>query len=1500
MKKRSISHNRRLLYKVFKFARQGGMGVMIILLGLQCLASEVNGIKLEALSNNSDTIYVASKNNGTLPVSITPWEQFKATFGSGQHMVAMHTDTEPMVMDGTEGKWIEFAQIQLPANQTQIELKDWSGTEDLSANVYMAYDDHYFYWAAKVTDNHHTPVSGSTMWRGDSIQFAFSPDGTYGPEYGINYMDEQAHLWRFSEGNAEAGVEQITAAAVQDGNTTFYEVRMPWNTIYTEKPEKLLPFSLLLNDNDGAGRRGWIEWTPGIGKAKSPASHGKVHLISKDMPWSFWIEGPEELEAGRAGEYTVYAVNWSDEETVLNLSSLSMDIAQAIDVPAHSVAEVTMDFTPTQAMEFELDFTMAEANGTGTQTEVIRVDVVMTPGELQDKLQRILDKLPLLEQQLDIAEAQGLSTDYERINYTVIKQFITYGQGDIANNRLGRAYYVAEQLERLYNEAQSRLQQYLEGSSQPQEVPRYITGTTDISGYSFMGDTIVRSSGSEQRRPIFFTGYGHFGQVREDIPIFQDLGNNIIQIELGPRDVILDKKDFVNQYTVSRSGNVNASANVVKGISHSGDSSLQLKNESAMQSNVYINVAQTIPVEPDTTYEFRVWVKGENAKNTWFPGGAAMKQRKSFPSGTYDWREVVYEYTTGSDETSYKLMIVSENIGTIWVDDIQVAKMGSSDNLVQNTGFEEWGGYSEDKEYVVSTRKIESDIQQVLHRAEESDIAVNLLISPHYFPAWALTKWQDLNVLNNGFIKFSIFHPKAKEIIEDYLCALIPAVATYDSLHSITLSNESVYQSNKDPYALPIWHQYLKDTYQENLNELNRIYQSDYSTFEEVPMPANVTANPWSYDYVMFNHDYFARWHEWMIDVIRELAPELPLHAKIMGDPQGSLSWGVDIERFSEFSQINGNDNWNYINEGPKGFMEELSFYDMQTSFKQAPVFNSEHHIIADGDKVYTPEQAKHFRTVLWQSAVHGRSASTIWIWERTYDESSSREGSVLHRPDVVAEAGRTNLDLNRLAWEITAFQNEQPQVALLYNVPAGIFSGDFSSNMLRAYEALSYSGYKTGFISEKQIAAGNLANYKLLVVPYVTRMEASTLTEIKSFIEQGGKVLLIGTHALKLTPHGEEQAAADRQYIFDHAEYISAADWTAAQMRDFMEPVLTSIHPHHIQLIDSSSGKMPYHVEWRSTTYEDKTLLNIVNYGSTAITVHVRSGNQVMDSLTNLITDEAANGSNVLLEPLTPYLFVVNEANNPGTNPGEPSETDHSSNTDGSAETETGTEEEEETTQMEEAYLYDPVSGVRLNTAKDFHYIRGYADGSFRPAQSIIRAEFFQLLFRLVLNENRNNNYQLLFNDVKSGDWYAQSAAYFANRGIVSGYADNSFRPNKTLTRAEAAVVLSRFIEQSASVQTAEFTDTAGHWAMRAIKLLADQGYVRGYPDQTFRPDAPISRAETVVLLNRLLGRYGQANDSNEEVRQFTDLKDSYWAYHEIQAAAQPNLLDKPNSLDK
>ncbi|RAU90474.1 hypothetical protein, partial [Paenibacillus sp. YN15] len=215
-----------------------------------------------------------------------------------------------------------------------------------------------------------------------------------------------------------------------------------------------------------------------------------------------------------------------------------------------------------------------------------------------------------------------------------------------------------------------------------------------------------------------------------------------------------------------------------------------------------------------------------------------------------------------------------------------------------------------------------------------------------------------------------------------------------------------------------------------------------------------------------------------------------------------------------------------------------------------------------------------------------------------------------------------------------------------------------YSNVLLRSYEALSYSGQKVGFVSEKQIAAGGLSAFKLLVVPYATRVDPATLSGIKAYMEQGGRVLLIGSHALELEPHGTAQSAEERSYVFAHADKITAANWTAAQIRSFLQPILEDIAPERMLLKETATGELPYNVEWRSTEHEGRVLLNVVNYGAeTVLAAAEADGNQAV-RYTNLITGQVHEGGALELEPLTPYLFAVEMgADNGNGNGGEGSE---------------------------------------------------------------------------------------------------------------------------------------------------------------------------------------------------------------------------------------------------
>nr|WP_029195533.1 S-layer homology domain-containing protein [Paenibacillus alginolyticus] len=524
---------------------------------------------------------------------------------------------------------------------------------------------------------------------------------------------------------------------------------------------------------------------------------------------------------------------------------------------------------------------------------------------------------------------------------------------------------------------------------------------------------------------------------------------------------------------------------------------------------------------------------------------------------------------------------------------------------------------------------------------------MNLLLSPHYFPDWMLKKYPGLKSNSAGNIKFVIGQPKTKEVIEDYLRTVIPLVKDYKSLLTVTITNEPVYQTNRDPYYLPAWHDYLKELYGNKLAELNQVYGTAYTTFEQIQMPSAIAATPIVYDWVTFNNKVFSDWHQWMADIIHEMAPDLPVQSKTMAKLQDSLNWGVDYEQFSAFSQIHGNDAYNVIGDGPDGFIKELSFYDLQRSFHQAPIFNSEHHFIKDGDDLYIPEQAKRVRAILWQGAVHGKSASTNWVWERTYDTTNDFMGSLLHRPDVVADIGRTNLDLNRLAEEVTALQNVKPQAAILYSLASGIYNNASEDTLRKSYAALAYSGQRIGFVSEKQAAQGGLAGYKLLIVPAAAHVSADTLAAVKAFGETGGKVVLVGEESLSRNEHDQPLSAVLHDAVVSRAIVMPAAFGAGklmspgvADIRETLIPLLEQMNALPVRVTDAGTGSLVTDVGWQTAVHKGRLLLNLVNCSGEAKHVMVLREERPASVSKELIEDVSVNASDLELAPFTPYLL--------------------------------------------------------------------------------------------------------------------------------------------------------------------------------------------------------------------------------------------------------------------
>ena len=150
---------------------------------------------------------------------------------------------------------------------------------------------------------------------------------------------------------------------------------------------------------------------------------------------------------------------------------------------------------------------------------------------------------------------------------------------------------------------------------------------------------------------------------------------------------------------------------------------------------------------------------------------------------------------------------------------------------------------------------------------------------------------------------------------------------------------------------------------------------------------------------------------------------------------------------------------------------------------------------------------------------------------------------------------------------------------------------------------------------------------------------------------------------------------------------------------------------------------------------------------------------------------------------------------------------------------------------------------------------IQGYEDGTFKPGNTITRAEFVTLM-----NNAKGfwSEGSINFSDVKNGSWFYSAVARAVAAGYVKGYSDGSFKPGNTITRAEAAVMIANAARLSANEAGAyRFTDVGSipAWARGSVGAVVAAGYMTGYPDGSFYANASISRAEAVSSLNRMLG---------------------------------------------
>jgi hypothetical protein len=692
--------------------------------------------------------------------------------------------------------------------------------------------------------------------------------------------------------------------------------------------------------------------------------------------------------------------------------------------------------------------------------------------------------LPAIQRGLGAVKARGQDPSYPRITATVMENFLAYADEDAHHGAVRRALSQLRELDAMATRLQEDLAACADGRLTFPPVPRW-TGHARpvIRGSSFLGP-VCWPDGSHAQRPIFFTGYGHFGRVVADLEKWPAYGTNIIQIELGPSRI--------------------------------------------------------------------------------FPRAGA------------------------TDEAPVR------------------------------------------------------ELRATLDRAQEAGVAVCLLISPHYMPDWALAEWPHLRRRRDGFLQYCLHAPEGQELLRRHIEVVLGPLKDHPALHSICLSNEPVNKEEPCEAARQDWQTWLRQRHGD-LARLNARQGAHYAIWDEVPLPDPFRPPPARgllMDYIRFNEESFARWHARLAEAVHRVAPGLPVHAKAMTWTMlndGDVGLGVDATLFGSFSDINGNDGVNFYafgqHEFAQGWLQNAMGHDLQRSVCDAPVFNSENHVIADRET--RPVPAGHIRAALWQAAVHGQSATTIWVWERTLDPKSDFAGSILERPACAEAVGRVNCDLNRAAVEVTALQQAPPDVLLLHSTSGLVWDGGRHSDCRdKLYTALACVGLKVGFVTERQLESGGLPTTPVLFVPDVVHLSEAARATLARY--KGRLVLVGGTDLLSrdeydraCTPITSAESLAWR-----HGQTSARDLWQALWSRLGTWGVSPRV------TLRSEAGKPVWGVCGRSVATPDGLILNVCNYAADPASFRVirgPEGARVRDVLTG-----AEVVGTVALNPLEVRLLRI------------------------------------------------------------------------------------------------------------------------------------------------------------------------------------------------------------------------------------------------------------------
>lgn len=559
--------------------------------------------------------------------------------------------------------------------------------------------------------------------------------------------------------------------------------------------------------------------------------------------------------------------------------------------------------------------------------------------------------------------------------------------------------------------------------------------------------------------------------------------------------------------------------------------------------------------------------------------------------------------------------------------------------------------------YNIDTAAVQR-VKNVFKTAEDNNLSVVFLTAMHYFPQFIYNQYPEIKNNGNGsfpdFMPYNPTHDEVKAALEAFLRAVIPEIKDYKSFHSVCLANEPFFVVSDYPdYYIGDYRAFLQQKYK-TVSALNIAYDTNYQSFDEIDMPGWSVGAQYT-DWREFNDSILTEWFTFLKDVVKDIDENIPVQVKCSayissgGQGRRRIFCGTNYEQWSPLMDLNGCDAWGMYGENADKLQGKTMWYDFMTSMKNAPVINSEDHILRDKkDITYNADEYRMNMADVWQGAIHGRAGAVYWIWDKS---SRTQEGTMYYnanlsrRADHVAGIGKVNLDLNRLANEVTAIQRKPARCAILYSNHTQVGNNYHSAAMYEVYSRLLYNGEKVYIANDTYPEKINQnENLELLIVPACEYMPSEVWQEIKKFKEKGKTVIFAEVSDRYRAENGKALDTALVNGVLGGSTRVSFGGWDGDNAvlygcQSVYNAIDNAVKDFAHTVRASAANGM---TEWTAAEYDGDYVVNLCNYGDETTEISLTMNNEKIYGEIFDLTENEKISDSFALKPFETKLIRI------------------------------------------------------------------------------------------------------------------------------------------------------------------------------------------------------------------------------------------------------------------